>query len=105
MTVSKSDEDRCEDATNAKRKYADKYSDHMTIINAYNEWASNGHSKSYASKNFLQYRALQQAAKIIKQIEGYSKVINYPNCKKYFIDITPEKKTETNVRKALCYGM
>ena len=62
------------------------------MINAYRQWEKAGCSKEWAQKNYLQYRALNQASKIREQLESYSLKINYPNCEKYFIDLKQEKQ-------------
>lgn len=79
-----------------RKKQADPQSDHITLLNVYNEWEENHKSESWCQKNFLRIRSLRQANNIYKQLQEYNSKIDISECKKYIIF---SKETETALFK------
>ena len=83
QVVSKGDSSRRELFQDTKLKYAEKRSDHCSLLNVYEGWRRNGGSEKYANKHFLKCRALRHAQNIREQLEDTMRSINYSKCIKY----------------------
>lgn len=55
-------------ADEAKAQFTDSTGDHMTLLNAYHAYKSNGADKNWCYENFLNYRSLQSADSVRTQL-------------------------------------
>jgi HrpA-like RNA helicase len=58
-----------EKAALARRGFADRNGDHMTLLRIYRTWESNEFSKDWCFDNFIHYRALRTARNVRGQLE------------------------------------
>ena len=68
--VSRTDQDKQDKLEEVKRKFEDKRSDHMALVNLFDAWSreSSGYKEQWCFKNFVQSRALKQALNIKEQL-------------------------------------
>ena len=86
--------DREEESDAAREKFFVPESDHLTLLNVYQQWKNNGYAQDWCSKHFLQGKGLKKAREVRAQL----------------LDIMKQQKvavTETGgdwdlVRRALC---
>ncbi|KAJ6596796.1 P-loop containing nucleoside triphosphate hydrolase protein [Mycena vulgaris] len=87
------------EADAAKALLAVPDGDHLTMLNVYNEYATNMHDKNWTWSHYLSARALAQADNVRKQLER--------TMERYEVEIvtlSDQNKLYTNVRQALVCG-
>ena len=119
INVNKYDEDKRAYFEKEKMSFLDKYSDHMSLLNVYEEALAHNFNDEWCSKHFLRIRALKQARNIKHQIASYLSKINikqvqtffhvdtfYLLCKHIESNTTLDSYAKTNalLRIALCQG-
>lgn len=88
-------------ADEAKAQFAHTDGDHLTLLNAYYAYNQNGQCKNWCYDNFINYRSIQSADNVRKQLERLMIKLNLPlvstdfNSADYY----------TNIRKCLAAGM
>jgi pre-mRNA-splicing factor ATP-dependent RNA helicase DHX15/PRP43 len=87
-------------ADEAKAQFADRHSDHCTLLTAYNAYIESGRSPDFCYDNFLSSRALKQADNVRKQLERV--------CHRAKVQLSSAPASSpsywANIRKALCAG-
>ena len=86
--------DREEESDAAREKFFVPESDHLTLLNVYQQWKNNGYSTDWCSKHFLQGKGLKKAREVRAQL----------------LDIMKQQRVETRsaggdwdvCRRALC---
>jgi hypothetical protein len=119
INVNKYDEDKRAYFEKEKMSFLDKYSDHMSLLNVYEEALAHNFNDEWCSKHFLRIRALKQARNIKQQIASYLSKINIKQVQTFFhvdtfyllckhIESNPSldsyAKTNALLRIALCQG-
>ncbi|GAM86012.1 hypothetical protein ANO11243_040220 [Dothideomycetidae sp. 11243] len=69
--------ERLEEADAAREKFFDPASDHLTLLNVYQQWKANGKKDGWCVRHFLHPKALHRADEIrnqIKDIMGFHKM-------------------------------
>ncbi|KAK9725476.1 hypothetical protein RND81_05G146300 [Saponaria officinalis] len=83
-------------ADQMKEIFSHPEGDHLTLLAVYCAWKANNFSKPWCFKNFVQFRSLQKAQDIRKQL------INI--MAKYNFDVVSSGKDFTKVRMSICAG-
>jgi pre-mRNA-splicing factor ATP-dependent RNA helicase DHX15/PRP43 len=89
-----------ENADACKAQFSDHESDHITMLNCFEQWVANGKDAEWSWNNYLNNRALIQADAIRNQLEGIMRKIVTKREK----PITDRRTKRINIRKALCRG-
>lgn len=90
--------ERAKQADRAHDRFVVRGSDHLTLLNIYDQWVANGKSNHWASQNFLQPKSLWHAADVLEQLlrlvgwkhvkksrhAGWQKLVRRCICKGYF---------------------
>ncbi|KAI8843788.1 P-loop containing nucleoside triphosphate hydrolase protein [Chytriomyces cf. hyalinus JEL632] len=84
------------DAEEEHRKFRVEEGDHVTYLNVYNAFIKNKQSAQWCHKRFVNYKALQRAVVVRKQLEKY--------LKKFGVDIRSCRGDTVAVRKAVVSG-
>ena len=88
-------------ADEAKAQFAHPEGDHLSLLNAYYAYNQNGQCKNWCYDNFINYRSVQSADNVRKQLERIMIKLQLPllstdfNSADYY----------TNIRKCLTAGM
>lgn len=61
--------ERLEESDAAREKFFDPSSDHLTLLNVYQQWAANGRKDGWCVRHFLHPKALHRAEEIRNQIK------------------------------------
>ncbi|PNS20896.1 hypothetical protein CAC42_2827 [Sphaceloma murrayae] len=61
--------ERLEEADAAREKFFDPASDHLTLLNVYQQWRANGKKDNWSVRHFLHPKALRRADEIRNQIK------------------------------------
>merc|ERR1711909_26099 len=80
----------------AKAKFNDESGDHLTLLNVFNEWKSNGMSEQWSLTNYINQKELEKALEIRKQLQALLKIHRVP--------IISAGRYLSNIRKALSTG-
>ena len=106
LSVPSSDTNRQKKLENIKKEFSVPNSDHLSLINVYNEWKRNGYKDSWASKNFILLRAMKNIRNIKDQLEEVLDKVTYDNIKDYFKSATGDTNThvERKFRRCLTEG-
>ena len=70
--------ERQEEADSAREKFFVSESDHLTLMNVYQQWKMNGCSDSWCTRHFLHPKALRRAQEIRDQITDIMKTHDMP---------------------------
>ncbi|KAG8913730.1 DEAH-box RNA helicase prp16 [Tulasnella sp. 408] len=65
--------ERQEEADAAREKFSVNESDHLTLLNVFNQWKSHGHSDHWSMKHFLHPKLLRKAREVRVQLEDIMK--------------------------------
>ncbi|XP_012275192.1 pre-mRNA-splicing factor ATP-dependent RNA helicase PRP16 [Orussus abietinus] len=60
---------REEDSDSAREKFQVPESDHLTYLNVYNQWKSNGYSSSWCNEHFIHAKAMRKVREVRQQLE------------------------------------
>ncbi|XP_015519116.1 pre-mRNA-splicing factor ATP-dependent RNA helicase PRP16 isoform X1 [Neodiprion pinetum] len=60
---------REEDSDSAREKFQVPESDHLTFLNVYNQWKSNGYSTSWCNDHFIHGKAMRKVREVRQQLE------------------------------------
>ncbi|KAK0086647.1 hypothetical protein PV325_002823 [Microctonus aethiopoides] len=60
---------REEDSDSAREKFQVPESDHLTFLNVYNQWKSNGYSSSWCNDHFIHAKAMRKVREVRQQLE------------------------------------
>lgn len=90
--------ERADDADSAREKFLIADSDHLTLLNVFEQWDQRAKQKKgslslWCSRNFLQYRSLVRAKDIYNQIMLIMNKKQFPVLK---------SKSDTDIRRCLC---
>merc|ERR1719253_1746460 len=88
--------DRAEESDSAREKFFTPESDHLTFLNVYQQWVSNGYSAKWCTEHFVHQKSLKKVREVRGQME----------------EIMSQQKLQPNscgtdwdvVRKAICAG-
>ncbi|KAL7305956.1 hypothetical protein TKK_0001429 [Trichogramma kaykai] len=64
---------REEDSDSAREKFQVPESDHLTYLNVYNQWKSNGYSSSWCTEHFIHAKAMRKVREVRQQLEEIMK--------------------------------
>ncbi|KAI6137026.1 pre-mRNA splicing factor [Pisolithus sp. B1] len=65
--------ERMEEADAAREKFNVPESDHLTLLNVFNQWKSHGYRDEWASRHFLHPKLLRKAREVRAQLEDITK--------------------------------
>jgi HrpA-like RNA helicase len=68
-----------EKAERVREKFTHQTSDHLTLLNVFNQWKENKQQPNWARDHFLNDKALRKAEDIKKQLKGYLDKIDTTN--------------------------
>jgi len=88
--------DREDESDAAREKFQVPESDHLTLLNVYQQWKMNKYSASWCAEHFLHYKALRKVQEIRTQIADI--------LHKSHIDLVSCGSNWDVVRKAICAG-
>lgn len=88
--------ERQEESDNARKKFFVPESDHLTLLNVYNQWKNTKYSSKWCSKNFLLHKSLLRAKDIRTQLHKLMKKNKFA-IKSAGVDLV-------KVRKCICSG-
>ena len=58
-----------EEESDAKReKFYKPYSDHLALLNVYNQWKANGYSSNWCEEHFIHAKAMMRVKEVRKQL-------------------------------------
>ncbi|XP_001605450.1 pre-mRNA-splicing factor ATP-dependent RNA helicase PRP16 [Nasonia vitripennis] len=60
---------REEDSDSAREKFQVPESDHLTFLNVYNQWKTNGYSSSWCNDHFIHAKAMRKVREVRQQLE------------------------------------
>eukprot|EP01125_Pyxidicula_operculata_P017655 TRINITY_DN6217_c0_g1_i1.p1 TRINITY_DN6217_c0_g1~~TRINITY_DN6217_c0_g1_i1.p1 ORF type:complete len:1142 (+),score=298.97 TRINITY_DN6217_c0_g1_i1:1069-4494(+) len=60
--------EREEEADNCREKFMVPESDHLTLLNVYNQWKNNGFSSEWCAENFVHSKAMKKVREIRQQL-------------------------------------
>merc|ERR1719253_2243758 len=88
--------DRVEEADAAREKFFCPESDHLTLLNVYQQWVSNGYNAKWCTEHFVHQKSMKKVREVRGQLE----------------EIMTQQKLQVNtcgndwdvVRKAICAG-
>ncbi|KAK1228475.1 DEAH-box ATP-dependent RNA helicase prp43 [Marasmius sp. AFHP31] len=87
------------EADEAKALLTVPESDHLTLLNVYNQYMQNKHDKNWAWQNYVSGRALMQAENVRNQLQRTMERFEIE-----LVSLTDQKKLFLNVRRALVIG-
>lgn len=87
-------------ADEAKARFAHIDGDHLTLLNVYHAWKSNGEDSQWSYDNFLNQRSLKAADSVRTQLARICTRLNVPLVSTPFED----KSYYVNIRKAITAG-
>lgn len=88
--------ERAKQADRAHERFIVSGSDHLTLLNVYDQWETNRRSSNWASENFLQPKSLWLAANVREQLIG---LVGWKGVKK-----SRKSDWERLVRRSICKG-
>ncbi|ELP84712.1 ATP-dependent RNA helicase DHX8, putative [Entamoeba invadens IP1] len=94
------DQKEKEKADAMKAYFNNAESDHITLLNAFNQWVENEKDPNWAWESYVNQRALKQASSIKDQLLG----ILYRNGVNSEQGVKDIRERNINIRKALCKG-
>ena len=100
--VPKSDSELSTEATQAKRQFLKKESDHVTYVSVYKAWQDSRGSEAWCFEHFLNARALRQASEVRSQLREELDRLRLPRLPE--ARLASEGNTSTRLRMALCMG-
>lgn len=71
--------DREEESDSAREKFLVPESDHLTLLNVYKQWASNGYDDAWCDAHFVQHKALKKGREIQGQLTELMESQDVPN--------------------------
>lgn len=83
-------------ADQKKSKFHDPHGDHLTLLNVYNSWKTNGYSNPWCFENFIQARSMRRAKDVRDQLVKIMDRYKHP--------IVSCGRNTDKVRRALCSG-
>ncbi|XP_042908033.1 ATP-dependent RNA helicase DHX8 [Parasteatoda tepidariorum] len=83
-------------ADQKKARFHQPQGDHLTLLAVYNSWSNNKFSKAWCYENFIQFRTLQKAQDIRKQLLGIMD--------RHKFDVLSCGKKTAQIQKAICSG-
>lgn len=88
--------ERESEADSSREKFFVPESDHLTLLNVYNQWKNNGYRSEWATEHFIHIKALRKVREVRAQLQDIMKVknIEYLSCGNNW-DV---------VRKTICSG-
>lgn len=69
---------REEDSDSAREKFQVPESDHLTFLNVYNQWKTNGYSSSWCNDHFIHAKAMRKVREVRQQLEDIMKQQKIP---------------------------
>jgi HrpA-like RNA helicase len=81
-----------------------KTSDHLTLLEIYNQWIDSGYSAQWSRDNFLQYKSLVRARNVRDQLERLCDRVEILVKSKNAPDNKDEKNLTTNIEKSIVSG-
>jgi HrpA-like RNA helicase len=84
IPISSGDEYRFQKSEDVRKSFMDPTSDHLTLVNVYQQWRANHYSDAWLRKNFLLFRAMKQARKIREQLFDILDRVNFERTKDFF---------------------
>jgi len=88
--------DRAEESDAAREKFFTPESDHLTLLNVYQQWATNHYSAKWCTEHFVHQKSLKKVREVRGQLE---EIMNQQR-----IQITTCGTDWDVVRKAICSG-
>ncbi|KAI9009169.1 P-loop containing nucleoside triphosphate hydrolase protein [Hyaloraphidium curvatum] len=88
-------------ADEAKAKFAHSDGDHLTLLNVFHAFKSNGDEQKWCYDNFLNFRSLKSADNVRTQLQG---IMERMGLQLISSDFNDQKNYYTNIRKALTAG-
>ncbi|KAG8768899.1 DEAH-box RNA helicase prp16, partial [Ceratobasidium sp. 428] len=88
--------ERMEEADAAREKFSVNESDHLTLLNVFQQWKSHGFRDDWSMKHFLHPKLLRKAREVRQQLEDIMKMQK--------MEITSAGTDFDLVRKAICSG-
>ncbi|KAG2375084.1 hypothetical protein C9374_010088 [Naegleria lovaniensis] len=88
--------DREEEADAVREKFFVPDSDHLTLLNIYQQWKNHDYSASWCSEHFIHFKAMRKVKEVRIQIEDIMK--------KNGIEIISCNMNLESVKKAICSG-
>lgn len=83
--------DKVVHADNARVNFFRPGGDHLTLLNAYDQWAETGYSTQWCYENFIQHRSMKRARDVREQLEGLMERVE--------IEITSNPNDSVPIRK------
>mmetsp|Transcript_4588 Transcript_4588/g.10051 ORF Transcript_4588/g.10051 Transcript_4588/m.10051 type:complete len:1204 (-) Transcript_4588:149-3760(-) len=88
--------DRAEEADAAREKFFVPESDHLTLLNVYQQWKKNGYQSGWASEHYLHAKSLKKVREVRAQLEDI--------CKQQSMPLTSCGQEWDIVRRCICAG-
>eukprot|EP01022_Parablepharisma_sp_SALTPOND_P023730 TRINITY_DN510_c0_g1_i1.p2 TRINITY_DN510_c0_g1~~TRINITY_DN510_c0_g1_i1.p2 ORF type:complete len:1087 (-),score=108.26 TRINITY_DN510_c0_g1_i1:5556-8816(-) len=88
--------DRESESDAAREKFFVPESDHLTLLNVYQQWQINGHGSEWASKYFMNVKALRKVREVRAQLQDIMKTLG--------LDEVSSGTEWDVVRKVICSG-
>lgn len=89
--------DRAEESDAAREKFFVPESDHLTLLNVFNQWKRRGYSSSWCSDHFIHHKALRKAREVRTQLVDIMK-----KNKMRHVSSSSRHDGEDIVREAVC---
>ena len=70
--------ERQEKADAAREKFLVPESDHLTLLNVYNQWKSHNYSEGWCNQNFIQPKSMKKAKEVMQQLIDIMKQLDIP---------------------------
>ncbi|CAN3373346.1 hypothetical protein DIURU_001279 [Diutina rugosa] len=86
--------ERAKEADSARDKFIIPESDHLTLLNVYNQWTRQSRSAKWSATNFINDKSMMKARDIRQQLVGVLEQLKLPLV----------SASEDTVRKCLCAG-
>lgn len=100
--VPKSDPELSTQATEAKRQFLKKESDHLTYISVYKAWLDSRESDAWCFDHFVNARALRQSSEVRSQLREELDRLRLPKLPE--ARLANENNSSARLRMALCTG-
>lgn len=81
-----------------------KSSDHLTLLEIFNQWTDTDFSTQWCRDNFLQYKSLVRARNVRDQLEGLCDRVEIMVSSENHLKEKSTKELETNIEKAIASG-
>lgn len=81
--------ERAEESDAVREKFAVPESDHLTLLNVYNQWASHSFSDSWCSAHFIHSKAMKKAKEVLDQLTQIMREQNMISNS----DLTPSRRS------------